>query len=94
MISCNLLKHYITKRDEEEAIQGTETLINNNKTSSITEATASSLENEKVLKPDHIVNLLDQRADLAINRNDKAKTKQKRKADKLKNKKEKKENPL
>ena len=79
IISSNLLKHYIAKQNEEEAIRRTEALIKNDKTSSITEATSASLESEKALNPKNLCNFVDDRTNLAIKKSEKYKTNKKRK---------------
>ena len=65
-ISSELLKKYNDNLNKDEAIQRTEALIRNRKSSTATEATANAIEKEDSIKAQNMMSLIDDRTTLAI----------------------------
>ena len=85
-ISVDLLKKYVDNLNRKEAETRTEALVKNRNTASMTAATAEAIEEEESVKPATLINLIDDRTKVAI---DKENNKTNKKANKNKNKKNK-----
>ena len=78
------MNKYSERLNKEEAVGLTEALIQKKKTTSITEATSTAIEVEPSLKPAALINLMDDRTTIGINKAKGAEKKSKKKNKKRK----------